>query len=48
LDRPLLPFVGGWLGEKMKLTKLLGYMAAAAVGYAVPSNMSDFKRYIRV
>ena len=32
----------------MKLTKLLGYMTAAAVGYAVLSNMADIKRYIRI
>jgi hypothetical protein len=32
----------------MKLTRLFGYMAAAAVGYAVLANMSDIKRYIRI
>jgi hypothetical protein len=32
----------------MKLSKLLGYMTAAVLGYAVLSNMSDIKRYIRI
>ena len=32
----------------MKLMQLLGYMTAAAVGYAVLSNISDIKRYIRI
>ena len=32
----------------MKLTRLLGYMTAAAVGYAVLANMSDIRRYIRI
>jgi hypothetical protein len=32
----------------MKLRKLLGYVTAAAVGYAVFSNMADIRRYIRI
>jgi uncharacterized protein DUF6893 len=32
----------------MRLLALLGYMTAAVVGYAVLSNISDIKRYIRI
>jgi hypothetical protein len=36
------------LGGNMKFAKLLGYVAAAAVGYAVVANMADIRRYIRI
>lgn len=39
--------VGSW-EENMKLMTLLGCMTAAAVGYAVLSNVADIKRYIRI
>lgn len=32
----------------MTLTKLLGYMTVAAMGYAVVANLADIKRYIRI